>query len=317
MHRLVPPQLFRDLSISERWKLMLLLEKDSEILVACQACLKLHSPFQRRDASCQGQWQVLLPVGVTPALCRLLAKRYIRGTDYSDFLCIAGQTKTHTSPDFKAVSHSTLRMIDGNLFVRVETQIAPLTAKGELTGYCAYLFNCVVDGRGCQICPHVRWSHLGVDFSSNTGSEADRYSSLSALYLGRQLPNKSYLRDQLFGKDSLKDKLYELDHRTQNLVSDGDLFTSCGVSVVGETVLGLASIRVSATAQVPLHGTSWTGLSDQRLSAPCSTIKLVQNRNAANYRVGLRSIRYGRARFALLTCASGPKMFQVPAVSSP
>lgn len=86
------------------------------------------------------------PVGVTPALCRLLAKHYIRRTNYSDLLYIAGQTKIHASPDFKAVSHSTLRMIDGNLFVWVETHIAPLTAKGELTGYWAYLFNYIAEG---------------------------------------------------------------------------------------------------------------------------------------------------------------------------
>lgn len=227
MHRLVPKRLFRDMSIQERWRLMLLLERDSELLVACQLCLKLHDPFRRRDVPCQTRWQLLLPAGVTPALCRLLAKRYIRRTNYSDLLCLAGRTKIYTIPNFKVFSNSTLRMIDGKLFVRQETLIAPLTAQGDLTSQSGYLFDHLINDSNCQVCPHVRWRHLGVDLSYSPNPDIDRYSSLSASYLSSQLFNKSYLRNQLYGKDALKDQLFELDYVRRDLFSNDPRYTAC------------------------------------------------------------------------------------------
>ena len=190
---------------------MLLLERDSEFLVACQLCLKLYGPFRHTDVPCQIQWQLLLPAGITPALCRLLAKCYIRQKDYSDLLYVAGRTKIYTIPDFKVFSSSTLRIIDRLLFVRQETFIAPLTAQGDLTSQSGYLFNHLINGSNSQVCPHVRWRHLGVDLSYSPNPDIDRHSSLSASYLSIQLRNKSYLRNQLRGKDSLKDQLFKLD----------------------------------------------------------------------------------------------------------
>ncbi len=227
MRRLVPKQLFGDMSIRERWRLMLLLERDSELLVACQLCLKLHSPFRRTGVPCQTQWQLLLPAGITPALCRLLAKCYIRQTNYSDLLCLAGRTKTYTIPNFKVFSNSTLRMINGKLFVRQETLIAPLTAQGDLTSQSGYLFDHLTNESNCQVCPHVRWRHLGVDLSYSPNPDIERYSSLSASYLSSQLLNKSYLRNQLYGKDPVKDQLFELDHGRRDLFSDDCRYTIC------------------------------------------------------------------------------------------
>lgn len=227
MHSLVPRRFFRDLSVPERWRLMLLLERDSDFLVACQLCLKLHGPFRRRGTPCQGQWQLLLPDGITPALCRLLARCYIRQKSYADFLCLAGRTKTYKIPDFKVFSSSTLRMIDGKLFVRLETLIAPLTAQGDLTSQSGYLFDHMINGSSCQVCPHVRWRHLGLDLSYQPNPSTDGYSSLSASYLGSQLPKKSYLRDQLYGNDPLKDQLFELDHKRKDLFSTDNRYTSC------------------------------------------------------------------------------------------
>jgi len=232
MHRLVPRQFFRDMSIPERWRLTLLLERDSEFLVACQLCLKLHGPFRRTDVPCQTQWQLLLPAGITPALCRQLARCYIRQKNYSDLLCLAGRTKTYTIPDFKVFSNSTLRMTDGKLFVRQETFIAPLTAHGDLTSQSGYLFDHLINGSNCQVCPHVRWRHLGVDLSYNPNPDIDRHSSLSASYLSIQLRNRSYLRNQLYGKDSLKDQLFELDHGRRDLFNDYRS-TVCNESVCG------------------------------------------------------------------------------------
>ncbi|KAH6614546.1 hypothetical protein B0J18DRAFT_439617 [Chaetomium sp. MPI-SDFR-AT-0129] len=227
MYNLVPKQLFADLTVSERWTLILLLERDSEVLVACQLCLKLHGPFKCRGAPCQNRWQFLLPDGITPGLCRLLAKYYIRQKNYADLLCLAGRTKIFTIPNFKIFSRSTLRMIDGRLFVRLESHIAPLTIQGDLTSRSAYLLDHILNSSNPQVCPHVRWRHLGVDLSYSPNPDTDCYSSLSALYFRSQLFNKSYLRDQLYGKDALKDQLFDLDHRRRDLFTSGNGHTVC------------------------------------------------------------------------------------------
>lgn len=98
MYSIIGSLVLRELSKLEHWNLLLLLERDSDILVACQQCNKLHSPFLRtlrgtRGIPClrerlqtfcrreaeSGRHSVLLELlGVTPALCRLLAKRYVR-----------------------------------------------------------------------------------------------------------------------------------------------------------------------------------------------------------------------------------------------
>jgi hypothetical protein len=220
MYNLVPPQLYRTLSIPELWRLLLLLERDSNLLAACQQCMKLHSPYMsRRCVPCKRQWTSLLPDGITPALCRLLAKQYIRQERYTDLLSIARRTEIYTAHDFKVFTTTALRMSNGSLFVRLETTIAPLTTDGNLTSHSAYLLNSVLQNSGGQACPHIRWHHLGVELSCTPKPGIDRYSSLSASYLSSQLANKTYLRDQLYGRDPLKDQLYTLDHKRNELFS--------------------------------------------------------------------------------------------------
>ncbi|KAK4243144.1 hypothetical protein C7999DRAFT_18466, partial [Corynascus novoguineensis] len=186
MLKLVPPELYKRMSITERWRLLLLLERDSNLLVACHQCLRLHSPFisEGSGISCKKQWRSLLPDGITPALCRLLAKRYIRHEPYIDLLSIARRTEVYTTQNFKIFSNTALRMINGRLLVRLEANIAPLTMEGELTGKSAFLLNDVLYNSGGQVCPHIRWHHLGLDLFCGPNSDLDRYSSLSASYLG-------------------------------------------------------------------------------------------------------------------------------------
>ena len=229
MNKLVPGQLYKDLNILERWRLILLLERDSDLLIACQQCMTLHSPFtsRRNGFLCQRQWKSLLPDGITPALCRLLAKRYIRQETYTDLLSIAARTEVYTVQDFKVFSNTTLRMINGNLFVRLETSIAPLTVEGNLTSSSAYQLNNIISSSGSQVCPHVRWQHLGLELSRGPRSDIDRYSSLSALYLSSQLSNQNYLRDQLYGNDPLKDQLYKLDHKRKDPFVKHNQYTVC------------------------------------------------------------------------------------------
>ena len=228
MYNLVPPQLYGRLSILERWRLLLFLERDSDLLVACQQCMKLHSPFTSHSGvPCEGQWKLLLPDGITPALCRLLAKRYIRQERYTDLLSIAMRTEIYSAQDFKVFTNTTLRMSNGSLFVRLQTSIALLTTEGNLTSHSAYLLNSVLQDSGGQACPHIRWHHLGVEFSCIPNHNLDRYSSLSASYLGSQLANKTYLRDQLYGMDPLKDQLYKLDHKRKDSFYKHDQYTVC------------------------------------------------------------------------------------------
>lgn len=97
-----------------------------------------------------------LPGDVNPVFCRLLAKYYICQKPYADLLSTANRTQVYTLPDFKLFSTITYQMSAGNLFVRQESFIAPLTSQGVLTGRSAYLLHQIVDSERADVCPHVR-----------------------------------------------------------------------------------------------------------------------------------------------------------------
>ena len=209
MYGILGPTFFRNLSVLEHWNLILLLERDSDLLVACQQCKKLHGPFQvtilggalksyfRSQAiPCLKERRFLLPPGITSAFCRLLAKRYIRHQPYADLLTMAVRTKVYMLSNFKFFSTTTLRIINGNLFVRHEQFIAPLTIQGDLTGRSAYLLNELLDhGFGnSRVCSHVQWQDLGLklhhDHTSDHSSfnTDDRYATGHREGHGSRLP---------------------------------------------------------------------------------------------------------------------------------
>lgn len=165
----------KGLSTLEHWRLMLLLERDSDLLVVCQQCQKLHGPYDIapptgvfsqhvRLTPCVKARQFLLSPGITPGFCRLLARRYIRHQPYADLLTMAVRTRIYTLPDFKFFGTTRLRIIDGSLFIRHERIIAALTSQRDLTGRSAYLLNQLDDhGFGSPlVCPHIRWKSLGL-----------------------------------------------------------------------------------------------------------------------------------------------------------
>jgi len=196
-----------DMITVERWNLLLLLERDSNVLAACQECMKLHGPLRRAGLACVERSRTFLPGDITPVFCRLLAKRYIYQENYVDLLSMANRTQVSTQPDFKLFTTITYHLRAGNLFARQETFIAPLTVERELTGRSAYLLNKVVDSERSRVCPHVRWQHLGLELSCCSASGIHYPSSLSAYYLGTQLSRK---RDGLFGND-LSQQLTRMD----------------------------------------------------------------------------------------------------------
>ena len=191
MYNLVGRRRFGNLSIRERWNLILLLERDSGTMVACHECLKLHCPFAPRA---RHRLAVALPRGLTPALLRFVAKQFIRGMPYTDLFGFANRTIVHTLSDFKLFSTITCHASSGNFFLRRETLIAPMASGNELTARSAYLLNEIVDSKTSHACPHVRWQHLGLELSRGPNSGNDYPSSLSASYLRSQLDRLDFLR---------------------------------------------------------------------------------------------------------------------------
>lgn len=195
MYDIVGPRFPKSLNKRERWNLILLLERDLDLLVACQQCNRLHGFFEisrperyphsffsqpdDRAIPCIRNPRASLPPGVTPALCRLLARRYIRRQPYAELLSMAIRTRVYTIPDFKFFDTTTLRIIDGSLYARQETFIAPLTSHGRLTSCSAYLCDHTIpNGAGdALVCPHVGWNQLGTILSHDRTS-ADSSSSI-------------------------------------------------------------------------------------------------------------------------------------------
>jgi hypothetical protein len=199
MYSLIGPRFFQGLSPKEHWRLLLLLERDSDLTVACQLCQKLHSPFVAmsstrflehravRDIACAkkpGSW---VAHGIMPAYCRFLAQRYLRHQPYFELLTSAARTKTYAlSSDFQLFHTTTIRFIDGNLLVRQETLVAPLTAGGDLTSRAAYLLDDIGNGNhALPLCPHVDWQDLGFALSHDRAPNRrwfDSWRSHEAFY---------------------------------------------------------------------------------------------------------------------------------------
>lgn len=181
-------RLFANLNAQEKWRLLLLLERDTDLLVACPQCQILHGPFMAgnfhdtigyshyfnstdlRSLSClKNRHYPHTPQGVTPALCRLIARRHIRRQRYGELLAMAGVTKLYTLVDFKFFGTTKLRMIDGNLYAREEVLVARLTAEGDVTGRSAYLLNGIMTGPGGHLtCRHLPWATQDVHLASDT-----------------------------------------------------------------------------------------------------------------------------------------------------
>ncbi|KAH6614545.1 hypothetical protein B0J18DRAFT_485576 [Chaetomium sp. MPI-SDFR-AT-0129] len=192
MYNLIGRRPSRSLSVREHWNLILLLERDSDTLVACHECMKLHGPFAPIH-----QPRVFLPGGITPAFSRIVAKHCVRQRPHAELLDAINRTTVHTLLDFKLYSTLSSRTIAGNLFLRQETFIAPMISGGMLTGRSAYLLNEILDGKDSNVCPHVRWQHLGLELSRSPNSGSDYPSSLSVSYLRSQLSRVDYLGDRL------------------------------------------------------------------------------------------------------------------------
>ncbi len=158
-----------------------------------------------------------MPGEITPVFCRLLAKHYLHQRDYADLLSLANRTQTIVHPGFKLLTTVTHHLRTGNLFVRQETFIAPLTIQGELASRSAHSLHKVVDSDRAYVCPHVRWQHLGLELSCGSESGTHYPSSLSAYYLGTELSKK---RDGSFGND-LPHQLARMDgYRILDFASD-------------------------------------------------------------------------------------------------
>lgn len=173
MYAILEARCVKTLGAQERWKTVLLLERDSDLLVACHWCQKLHRPLVPRatgvvnaepELRCVREAKRCLLPGLSPTWCRLVAKRFIRHQPYDDLLALPCRTKVFTSPDIKIVDNSTFRMVDGNMFWRKQIFIAPLTGDGQPTGRSAYLLNTVLFGVRCShICRHLMWKDLGLN----------------------------------------------------------------------------------------------------------------------------------------------------------
>jgi hypothetical protein len=177
LYSILGPRFFINLTEEERWRLLLLLERETELLVACQQCKILHGPcaplasepnrnsFDTCPSSprlapmtCLRRHDFLLPERATPAFCRLLAKRYIRRQPYGELLTKASRTRIYTLPDFKLFGNTIYRMVNGQLLLRQEIIIAPFTRQGEFTGRGAYLLNFTTGSYEAPVvCPHLSW----------------------------------------------------------------------------------------------------------------------------------------------------------------
>ncbi|KAM7214772.1 hypothetical protein V8F06_009844 [Rhypophila decipiens] len=136
MLQLIGERVFDGLTDEERWRLVLLLERDSVLMTACHCCQRLHNPISKGrislgipcDSYCTSGRTLTLNSGITSALCRLVARQYLRQQPYTDFLTLQRGTLAFSFPDFKIFQSTALKMVHGNLMLRVESFIAPFAA---------------------------------------------------------------------------------------------------------------------------------------------------------------------------------------------
>lgn len=191
MHIIIGQRVLDGLNEVEKWKLILLLERDTEIMMACSQCNKLHAPIS--SASNMGRssvWgdgprcatenmtrYVHLPRGVSPVVCRLLAKRYLRQQPYTDILSIAGKSAFLTLPDFKLSSTTSLRLVNGNLLLRNQIFIVTLTmGTKSASGRAVYAFSNLMRRETTaagdfRCCRHLGWNDLGLEFPTGSTDE--------------------------------------------------------------------------------------------------------------------------------------------------
>jgi len=141
-----------NLDAIEHWRLLLLLERDTDLLVACQQC-RIHpgpiTPLATTPnkvsyirllihpgvstIACLRKLTGHVPLGVTPALCRLMAKRFVRKQPYAELLTTGARTRKLVLSGFKLFSTTSLRLVRGKRCVREETLIVPFGTEGGLT----------------------------------------------------------------------------------------------------------------------------------------------------------------------------------------
>ncbi|KAK3328094.1 hypothetical protein B0T19DRAFT_442012 [Cercophora scortea] len=131
MYSIIGPKAFQNMERGALWRLLLLLERDSDFAVACGYCLRLHSPFSQPGDDFHGlpdcsNIDASVRFVVAPAMCRLLAKRYIQRQPYGTLITAAVRTAKCILPDFKSFASRDMRFVDGNLLLRTQSFIAPL-----------------------------------------------------------------------------------------------------------------------------------------------------------------------------------------------
>jgi len=192
MYSIIGPRVLRRLNPAEKWRLMLLLERDADLMMACGQCNMLHAPIMTPAPyqwnSCSGGAQCVretttdrshLPKGITPVLCRLLAKRYLRQQSYGDILSMAAKSFFLTLPDFKVFNTMALRIVNGNLLLRNQIFMAPM-AKGTKTasGRAAYALDKLICKRSTGLgdfrcCQHLGWNDAGLQIADSPYSRYD------------------------------------------------------------------------------------------------------------------------------------------------
>jgi hypothetical protein len=139
--------------------------------------------------------------------------------------------RVHLLSDFKLCSTVTFHLSNGSLLVRQETSIAPLTAERELTGRSAFLLREIVDSECSNVCPHVRWQHLGLELCCGPNSGNDYPSSLSADCLRSRLSREDFIRkvsgDDIGRQLSIMDDERILEFDLDNRYATADPWGRC------------------------------------------------------------------------------------------
>ncbi|KAK3685316.1 hypothetical protein B0T22DRAFT_214561 [Podospora appendiculata] len=183
MYSIIGLKIFMAMDRQALWRLLLLLERDSDLVVACGHCLRLHSPFiqpgnslggtKSRPECCDKYSDT--PFVMNPAMCRLLAKRYIRHKPYGNLITAAVRNSKCILSDFKCFTTRDMRFVDGNLLLRTQSFFAPLNINGDITGRSVFIFHHMLRSK-LQLCRHHSWtSFCGLDLRNRdyTAFETD------------------------------------------------------------------------------------------------------------------------------------------------
>ncbi|KAM7186208.1 hypothetical protein V8F20_011478 [Naviculisporaceae sp. PSN 640] len=110
----------------EKWRLLLLLERDTPDQMACTICTKLHNVWVNCD------WRMFspcipLPYRLTYPFCRRIMRQYLHRQPYDDLLSLKNTCKIVVFPDVKASKCADLKIVDGHLLVKTEFILAPFS----------------------------------------------------------------------------------------------------------------------------------------------------------------------------------------------